>query len=68
MALFGWAAQKNNNPLWAVAIITTDIKILQNRYLNVCYVLAASPCLPRLLFAAAIIRTNEANKAGSMHR
>jgi hypothetical protein len=69
MALFGWAVQKNNNPLWAVAVITIDIKSIQNRaYLKVCFVPATSGSLQSLLFVVAINSTNEANKAGSTHR
>jgi hypothetical protein len=49
------------------AILSIDIKCLKNRLLKVCYVPANSTGLPRLLFAAAINRTNEANKASSMH-
>jgi hypothetical protein len=44
-----------------------DIKSLQNRLLMVCYVPAISIGLNRLLlflFAAAVKKTNEANKAG----
>jgi hypothetical protein len=41
-----------------------DIESLQNRLLKVCYVPATSAGLSRLLFAVAIISTNEANKAG----
>jgi hypothetical protein len=44
-----------------------DIKSLQNRLLNVCYVPATSARLPRLLFAVAINSTNEGNKAGGTH-
>jgi hypothetical protein len=44
---------------------TIYIKSLQNRLLKVCYVLATSPCLPRL-FDVAINSTNEANQAGGM--
>ncbi len=47
-----------------------DIESLQNRLLKVCHVPATSAGLNKLLlfhfFAAAISRTNEANKAGSM--
>jgi hypothetical protein len=46
--------------------LAIDIK-RQNRLLKVCYVLATSAGLPRLLlFAAAINSTNEKNKAGGM--
>jgi len=41
-----------------------DIKSLQNRLLNVCYVPAPGPL--RLHFFPAIDSTNEANKAGCM--
>jgi hypothetical protein len=59
----------------ATFIQTIDIKRLQNRLLKV-YVPATIASLPRVticfsfLFfvAAAIDSTNEANKAGSMHR
>ncbi len=43
-----------------------DIESLQNRSLKVYYVPATSTSLNRLVFAAAIKSTNEANKAGGM--
>jgi hypothetical protein len=43
------------------------IESLQNRFLKVCYVPTTNASFPRLLFAAAINNTNEANKAGSVH-
>ncbi len=46
-----------------------DIKSPQNRLLKVCYVPATTTSLNWLLFfTAAVNSTNEANKAGSMHR
>ncbi len=62
-----------NDITWGQAI---DIKSLQNRLLKVCYVPATSAGLPRVSFffsflffvAAAINSTNEANKAGGVHR
>ena len=48
-------------------VSTIDIESLQNRSLKVYYVPATSTSLNRLLFAAAINSTNEANKAGGTH-
>ncbi len=41
-----------------------DIESLQNRLLKVCYVLATSAGLNRLLFAATVNSINQLNKAG----
>jgi hypothetical protein len=46
-------------------VLAIDIDSIQNRLLKVCYVPATSACVNKLLFAAAINSTNEANKASS---
>jgi hypothetical protein len=48
-------------------VLPTDIK-RKNRLLKVCYVPATSTTYLAFFIAVAINSTNEANKAGGMHR